>query len=115
MALVYDFLFFAFNVPVYFWHKSNATIYAWGLCTSDPAWTECFTVLLFLTAWLIFQKIIFVVFSLYDNFVIEEQAGYNRMSKCSYFKEWVKGIVLTIILYWALVALMLTIIKLSGD
>lgn len=62
-----------------------------------------------------FQKIIFLAFSLYDNFVIEEQAGYNRMGGCDYAKQWIQGILMITILYWALCILMLTIIYFSGE
>mmetsp|Transcript_69671 Transcript_69671/g.96763 ORF Transcript_69671/g.96763 Transcript_69671/m.96763 type:complete len:102 (-) Transcript_69671:552-857(-) len=85
MALVYDFIFFACGVPVYLWNHFSHQIYEWGWCTSNPAWTEFLVVLLFLMVWLLLQKMIFLPFRLYETFVIEELAGYNKTDGCTWF------------------------------
>lgn len=42
--------------------------------------------------------------------MIEELAGFNKMTYCVYFKQWFIGIFVALIMYWALIVLMLTII-----
>lgn len=115
LSFLYDFVFFACGVPVFLWNYFNHLIYQLGWCTSEPAYTEFLVILPFLTAWLLLQKITFLPFRLYETFVIEYQAGYNKMTYGTYMCYWIKGIVVYIIMYWALIMLALTLIKVCGD
>lgn len=115
LALIYDFLFFACGVPVFLWNYFSHVVYKWGWCTSEPAYTEYITSFFFIIVWILLQKVIFLPFRLFDTFVIEEQAGYNKTTYGTYFKQWIMGILLITILYWALIILALTLIEVSGD
>lgn len=72
LALVYDFIFFSCGVPVIIWNYFNDVLVRWDACAVDPDYTEFIVVIFFLIAWLLLQKIVFLPFRLYDNFVIEE-------------------------------------------
>jgi len=57
--------------------------------------------------WIIFfiQTIIWLPFSYYSTFVIEEKFGFNKMTKKLFFMDMVKSLLLTIVIWWLLLSL----------
>jgi len=53
----------------------------------------------------IIQTIIWLPFSYYSTFVIEEKFGFNKMTKKLFFMDSIKSLLLSAIIWWALIAL----------
>ncbi len=74
-----------------------------------------FTTLWFFGVLYILQTLISLPFSYYSTFVIEEKFWFNKMTKKLFFVDLIKSILLTLILWWAILALITWFFTLSGN
>ena len=74
-----------------------------------------FTTLWFFGVLYILQTLISLPFSYYSTFVIEEKFWFNKMTKKLFFLDLIKSVLLTLILWWAILALITWFFDLSGD
>ncbi len=63
----------------------------------------------------IIQSIIWVPFSYYSTFVIEEKFWFNKMTKKLFFIDSIKSLILTAIIWWTLIALITWIYLKTGS
>ncbi len=72
-------------------------------------WNEILLSLSFFSIIFLLQTIIEIPFSYYFNFVIEESFWFNKMTKKLFFVDIIKSLILTFIIWWAILALILFI------
>ncbi len=70
--------------------------------------------LMFFGAIFLISEIIGTPFSFYQNFVIEEKFGFNKMTKKTFWMDKLKGMVLTVILGGLLLVALLYLVQLMG-
>ena len=61
------------------------------------------------------QTIVWILFSYYSTFVIEEKFWFNKMTKKLFFIDILKSLLLTVIIWWWLLALIVWIYTIAGD
>ena len=73
------------------------------------------TSLIFFGILFLLSEVIGTPFSYYQNFVIEEKFGFNKMTKKTFWMDKLKGLILTIIIGGILISLLLYLIMTMGS
>lgn len=74
-----------------------------------------FTTLWFFFVLYILQILLSLPFSYYSTFVIEEKFWFNKMTKKLFLIDLIKSVILTLVLWWAILALITWFFTLSGE
>lgn len=70
---------------------------------------EILLALFFFWIIILFQNIIWLPFSYYSNFVLEERFGFNKMTRKIFFLDMIKSLLLTAVIGWLLLTLIVWI------
>ncbi|KMZ59601.1 CAAX prenyl protease 1 [Zostera marina] len=110
ITVIMDTAILYFGVLPFFWGKSGDFLVYLGLNAEN----EIFHTLSFLGGIMIWSQITDLPFSIYSTFVIEARHGFNKLTKWLFFKDIIKGLILTIILGPPIVAAIIYIVQTGG-
>ncbi|CAN4108983.1 unnamed protein product [Withania somnifera] len=99
-----------FRILPWFWKRSGEFLLYLGLNAEN----EIFQTLSFLAGVMVWSQITDLPFSLYSTFVIEARHGFNKQTVWLFFRDMIKGIVLTIVIGPPIVAAIIVIVQKGG-
>ncbi|KAK7394726.1 hypothetical protein VNO78_15261 [Psophocarpus tetragonolobus] len=99
-----------FRVLPWFWKKSGDFVTVVGLNAEN----EILHSLAFLAGMMIWSQITDLPFSLYSTFVIEARHGFNKQTPWLFFRDMIKGILLSVIIGPPIVAAIIVIVQKGG-
>ncbi|CAM8960827.1 hypothetical protein QQ045_003529 [Rhodiola kirilowii] len=109
-SIVMDSGILLFGILPWVWKKSGEFVGSVGLDPENEIWHT----LAFLAAVMIWSQITDLPFSLYSTFVIEAKHGFNKQTMWLFFRDMIKGIIISIILGPPIVAAIITIVQKGG-
>uniref|UniRef100_A0A7N1A629 CAAX prenyl protease n=1 Tax=Kalanchoe fedtschenkoi TaxID=63787 RepID=A0A7N1A629_KALFE len=99
-----------FGILPWVWKKSGEFVGSVGLDRENEIWHT----LAFLAGVMIWSQITDLPFSLYSTFVIEAKHGFNKQTIWLFFRDIIKGIIISIILGPPIVTAIITIVQSGG-
>ncbi len=105
------FSFFIMYFVLLFWWFGQLYDFLAMYCSEN----EIIRTLNFFLIIVLIQTIISLPFSYYSTFVIEEKFGFNKMTRKLFFIDTLKSLLLSLIIGWALIALITWIFLFTGD
>ncbi|XP_074326463.1 CAAX prenyl protease 1 homolog isoform X2 [Apium graveolens] len=99
-----------YGVLPWFWTKSGSFLVTAGLNAEN----EILRTLSFLVGVMFWSQITDLPFSLYSTFVIEARHGFNKQTIWLFFRDMIKGIVLSIVIGPPIVAAIIVIVQKGG-
>ncbi|KOB79207.1 Prenyl-dependent CAAX metalloprotease [Operophtera brumata] len=95
---------------------------AWSKCEEiaeyfniSPAESEIFMSNLFIIAATLFNAVVYLPFSIYATFVLEEKHGFNKQTVGFFIKDQIKSLLLNLVITLPIVSVALYIIMLGGN
>ncbi|CAF1715057.1 CAAX prenyl protease 1 homolog [Brassica napus] len=110
VTILMDSAMLFFGILPWFWKLSGGFLSMVGL---DPE-NEILHTLSFLAGVMIWSQITDLPFSLYSTFVIESRHGFNKQTIWMFFRDMVKGILLSVVLAPPIVAAIIVIVQKGG-
>ncbi|KAG7028608.1 CAAX prenyl protease 1-like protein [Cucurbita argyrosperma subsp. argyrosperma] len=110
VTIVMDSSILFFGVLPWFWKKSGEFVVLVGLNAEN----EILHTLAFLAGVMIWSQITGLPFSLYSTFVIESRHGFNKQTIWLFFRDMIKGILLSVILGPPIVSAIIIIVQKGG-
>jgi STE24 endopeptidase len=77
--------------------------------------TDMVQAILFSCIYILFFALVSIPWSLYSIFSIEERWGFNKMTKCLYFKDWIKSVLMKMVIMTLLLMLFIWLVNICGD
>ncbi|XP_022855877.1 CAAX prenyl protease 1 homolog [Olea europaea var. sylvestris] len=99
-----------FGILPWFWKRSGELLVHFGLNAEN----EIFHTLAFLAGFMVWSQITDLPFSLYSTFVIEARHGFNKQTIWLFFRDMIKGIVLSVVIGPPIVAAIIVIVQKGG-
>ncbi|CAI9785979.1 unnamed protein product [Fraxinus pennsylvanica] len=99
-----------FGILPWFWKRSGEFLVHFGLNAEN----EIFHTLAFLAGVMVWLQITDLPFSLYSTFVIEARHGFNKQTIWLFFRDMIKGIVLSLVIGPPIVAAIIVIVQKGG-
>ncbi|KAG7019021.1 CAAX prenyl protease 1-like protein [Cucurbita argyrosperma subsp. argyrosperma] len=110
VTIVMDSSILFFGVLPWFWKKSGEFVVLVGLNAEN----EILHTLSFLSGVMIWSQVTDLPFSLYSTFVIESRHGFNKQTIWLFFRDMIKGILLSILLGPPIVSAIIIIVQKGG-
>ncbi|KAG5565890.1 hypothetical protein RHGRI_001716 [Rhododendron griersonianum] len=110
VTILMDCAILVFGVLPWFWKRSGDFLGYLGLSAEN----EIVHTLAFLAGVMIWSQITDLPFSLYSTFIIEARHGFNKQTIWLFFRDMIKGIILSIIIGPPVVAAIIVIVQKGG-
>jgi len=110
-SLVETIVLLLFGYMPYMWQLSGQILQQFGWQSSS----EIYQALLFTTLTSIKDIVISLPFELYSTFVIEERHGFNKQTLMLFVTDKIKGILLSIVIGYPILAALIFLIQWGGD
>ncbi|MQL80517.1 hypothetical protein Taro_012970 [Colocasia esculenta] len=110
VTIIMDTAILAFGLLPWLWKKSGDALVYMGLNAEN----EIIHTLSFLAGVMIWSQITDLPFSLYSTFVIEARHGFNKQTVWLFFRDMLKGILLSIVFGPPIVAAIIYIVNIGG-
>ncbi|KAL7002457.1 CAAX prenyl protease 1 [Sarracenia purpurea var. burkii] len=110
ITILMDSAILFFGVLPWFWKRSGEFLVYIGLSADN----EIVHTLAFLAGVMLWSQITDLPFSLYSTFVIEARHGFNKQTIWLFFRDMIKGIILSVIIGPPIVAAIIIIVQKGG-
>ncbi|XP_019190503.1 PREDICTED: CAAX prenyl protease 1 homolog [Ipomoea nil] len=110
VTILMDSAILYFGILPWFWKKSGDFLVFLGLNTEN----EILHTLAFLAGVMFWSQITDLPFSLYSTFVIEARHGFNKQTMWLFFRDMIKGIILSVVIGPPIVAAIILIVQKGG-